>query len=256
VLEKSFQIIAGRYYEKALSLEREILSHIKKQYDCNPMNTRIGREFTLSADAGLQVAIATYKKYKNPREYFERPEGTDSRIESATQFFIDFLTEEQPFEKTMSASQRYGLLSVIYGNFNQVCEKLEKANIHPPEGEGLYFAALHRLGEEISNYSPEPQKNHEKGSGTNTVNAIHRKLAIAAKILDDFPKPNGDILEIPESYWDKLLKETNDGVLPSRGTKKDWKESCEWTLSDNYCDIPPKNEFIKIKIKLTKGPIP
>ena len=265
-LEKSFQIIAERYYEKALSLERESLAYIKKQYDSNPMHVRQGRKLGLSADENLRVKIATYKKYENPRDYFELPEGTDGFLESATQFFRDYLTEEKPFVKTLSASQRYGLLSIIYEKFSRVCEKLEKLDIHPQEGKGLHFAALHRLAENISNYSPPQPPKNIIGKIGQEVKTLRSELAMAAEFLDDFPTPDGSILEISRDDWESFVKRFfKVEVLPSPKTVRKYKKAIELTISD-YCHLkqqnrwnniiggtrPPKPEYQKIEIKLTK----
>ncbi|MDX9963954.1 hypothetical protein [Desulfobacter postgatei] len=231
-MEKSFQIIAGRYYEKALSLERESLAHTKELFDSDPINARQGWEFTLLTEGTLKASLSNYWVTGNQELYFKNPER-DLLLETATLFFSEYLKGENPIEKTISESQRYGLLSVIYGKFNQICEKLTELDIHPQEGPGLYFASLHRLTEDILNYSPPQGKS--PGTIENENKACRRELAMAAQILDDFLIPPGNVLEIPRDYWEPLIKKTFEAkVLPDPKTISKYRKRLELILSNQF----------------------
>ena len=265
MLEKSFQVIAERYYQKALSIEQKNIAHTKELYDSNSLNACRGQEeIAFSADTGLKARLSNYWVMEGNQEF--KNSEKDLLLEAATLFFSQYLKGDNPIEKTISESQRYGLLSVIYGKFNQVCGKLEELDIHPQEGKGLYFAALHRLAESIITYSPQKQPG-KAGLIQRQINALSRENAMAAKILKKFPIPDGDTLEIPKTYWTDILKSAFEKEVLSDDHKISvkYRRSIEWTLSDHYyyerqiqwISIidemrPPKPTFQKIKIKFTK----
>lgn len=149
-MEKSFLIIADRYYKKALSLERENMPSKFEWYNSNPLHMRRGEKISISAGLFLKGSVSSYWLNK-PQELYFKNSKKSFLLEAATLFFSEYLKENNPIEKTTSEPQRYGLLAVIYGEFHQICEKLEELNIYPQEGKSLYFAALHRLTEDISN---------------------------------------------------------------------------------------------------------
>ncbi|WP_321416330.1 hypothetical protein [uncultured Desulfobacter sp.] len=229
-MQRSFKVIAERYYEQALTLEREYLNE---------------RGLTLPVKATLKARIMNYG--------------------DPTVFFTRCLLGECPFEGT-TESQRYGLLSVIYEKFDTICDQLPETGIHPPEGEGLYFAALHRLTQDITTYAGGAQRG-AAGSKQREINSFLQQSAVAKRVIDDFPLPaEGGRLEIPRGYWDNLLTGVFEGVRPSQKTLTRYKHVVEaaiskqrhnerlehWISLPSDISRPPKPVYRQIKIKFKK----